>query len=244
MFDPARLTADTIAAIKAHAVACHPAEMCGVITPDHGFMPLLNRHPNPNSHFDCSIECAALQATGQVIAVIHSHPDGPEAPSGDDVAGQLHMAMPWGILLCTGEGATDPYWWGDQLEPPPLEGRSFRHGPSGTDGKGDCGALIRDWYRLERGVLIPDFPREDGWWRQGKSLYEDHFAAAGFSAVPMEAAEPGDVALFTFRSPVANHGGIYLGRGIILHHLSGRTSRQESVLGWMKMLTRVLRHAG
>ncbi len=244
VFDPAQLAPATIAAIKAHAVACFPNEMCGVITTDHAFKPLLNRHPQPTHYFDCAVECAALQAAGQVLALVHSHPGGPEAPSGDDVAGQMHMALPWGLLICTGEGAMDPYWWGDELTPPPLEGRMFRHGPSGTDGRGDCGALIRDWYRLERGILIPDFPREDGWWLKGESLYEQHFAAAGFEPVAVEAAQPGDVALFAFRAPVANHGGIYLGQGIILHHLAGRVSRQESVLGWMKLLTRVLRHVG
>ena len=37
---------------------------------------------------------------------------------------------------------------------PPLIGREFRHGASGSDDKGDCYALIKDWYFLEKGVKI------------------------------------------------------------------------------------------
>lgn len=232
-----------VQSIKAHAIACYPQEMCGAIT-THGWEPLQNRHADPLHHFDCAVDAAGLQQAGVLLAIVHSHPDGPEAPSGDDVAGQLSMDLPWGIVLTDGHAAADPYFWGDSIEPPPLEGRPFRHGPSGTDGKGDCGALLRDWYRLERGVHIPDFARHDNWWAvPGQDLYEQHFAAAGFKPITPDEVQPGDVILMQIRSEVANHGGIYLGGGLVLHHLCDRLSRVDNMLPWLKLVRRVLRHA-
>ena len=37
----------------------------------------------------------------------------------------------------------------------PLVGRPFHHGTL------DCYGLMRDWYRLEWGLELPDFPRRD-----------------------------------------------------------------------------------
>lgn len=236
MFDPS-----VIAAIQADAVARYPNESCGAVTAD-GYVPMENKAEDPLHHFDCADACAELQMAGTLLAVVHSHPDGPEAPSAHDIASQRSMDLPWGLLVCDKEVASVPFWWGDMLDPPPLLERPFRHGPSGTDGKGDCGALIRDWFRIERGILVPDFPRSDSWWKDGKDLYEDHYAEAGFVLASRDDPQVGDVALIQFRADVANHGGIYVGNGLILHHLEGRLSREEPIIGWAKFVRHWLRH--
>jgi len=43
---------------------------------------------------------------------------------------------------------------------------------------------------------------------------------------------------------VLNHGGIYLGNGLGLHHLTTRLSRQESLPRWRKYIRKVLRYSG
>lgn len=242
-----QLSPAVIAAIQADAIQRYPEESCGVITAA-GYVPLRNCHPTPLTAFDCDAECAALTMAGEVLGLVHSHPDGPEAPSSHDIASQRAMDIPWGLLMTDGEAVSQPYFWGDSLEPPPLLGRPFRHGPSGTDGKGDCGALIRDYFRIEHGLLIPDFARQDKWWMTpGVDLYGQHFAAAGFVKADQDNPKPGDVALLQVRvpdsNPVANHGGIFLGNHLMLHHLEGRLSRTEPVLGWSKMVRGWLRHA-
>ncbi|NIA80982.1 phage tail protein, partial [Providencia rettgeri] len=50
---------------------------------------------------------------------------------------------------------------------PKLLGREFAHGST------DCYGLFRDAYHLS-GHSLPDFDREDNWWRQGKELYLDN----------------------------------------------------------------------
>ena len=255
MMLPAAITPDVTAAIQRAAIAAYPLEMCGAVTPD-GFVQFTNKSPTPRDAFDCRDEQATCQAAGRLLALVHSHPDGPEAPSELDVGSQIAMDVPWGIVVCTKDAAGTPYYWGDSLDPPPLIGRPFRHGPSGTDGRGDCGALVRDWYRIERGIHIPDFARGDDWWlTPGRDLYNEHFAAAGFKAVPVLHPDPkvavapeiGDVILIQWRVPasnlVPNHAGIFLGDGLLLHHLGNRLSRPESLMGWRKFIRTWLRHA-
>jgi cell wall-associated NlpC family hydrolase len=44
-------------------------------------------------------------------------------------------------------------------------------------------------------------------------------------------------------SPVPNHAAVYLGDGLILHHLQGRLSSRDVYGGyWQKVTTHALRH--
>ena len=73
----------------------------------------------------------------------------------------------------------------------------------------DCYTLFRDAYHLA-GIEMPDFHREDDWWRTGQNLYLDNLEATGLYKVPLSAAQPGDVLLCCFGSSVPNHAAIYL----------------------------------
>ncbi|EOA1244308.1 phage tail protein, partial [Escherichia coli] len=53
---------------------------------------------------------------------------------------------------------------------PHLTGRRFEHGVT------DCYTLFRDAYHLA-GIEMPDFTREDDWWRNGQNLYLDNLEA-------------------------------------------------------------------
>ena len=231
-----------VAAIKAHAVKDYPNEACGAITPT-GYQPLNNLAADPKHSFECTDQVNALRAAGNLIALVHSHPDGPDAPSGLDIQQQIAFDIPWGLVLCNGTAAQAPWWWGDMLDPPPLLGRRFRHGPSGTDGKGDCYALIRDYYRIERKIILPDFPRDDSWWtKDGQDLYAANFGKAGFVTADAAHPEIGDVVLLQIgRAPVAQHAAIYTGGGRVLHHLTNRLSGEVSFVNWTKHIRYWLR---
>ena len=230
-------------AIQEDALKRFPEESCGAVTPD-GFVPLPNASPAPLISFDCSGACAELQRDGKLLAVVHSHPNGPEGPSRWDMQFAATMEVPWGLVALEKDRVGEVFFWGDQLPVPPLEGRGFRHGPSGTDGKGDCYALIRDWYRVERQIDLPDFPRSDLWWEEKdgpNDLYRDNFAAAGFRQIEPIAPQPGDVILCSIRSRVPNHGAVYLGNGLMIHHLHRRLSQIVPVGPWQKMIRMWLR---
>ncbi|MCP9635207.1 NlpC/P60 family protein, partial [Escherichia coli] len=101
-----------------------------------------------------------------------------------------------------------------------LTGRRFEHGVT------DCYTLFRDAYHLA-GIEMPDFYREDDWWRNGQNLYLDNLEATGLYQVPLSAAQPGDVLLCCFGSSVPNHAAIYCGDGELLHHIPEQLSKRE-----------------
>ncbi|MDX1857721.1 NlpC/P60 family protein [Escherichia coli] len=90
----------------------------------------------------------------------------------------------------------------------------------------DCYTLFRDAYHLA-GIEMPDFHREDDWWRHGQNLYLDNLEATGLYQVPLSSAQPGDVLLCCFGSSVPNHAAIYCGDGELLHHIPEQLSKRE-----------------
>jgi len=229
----------TVEAIRAHAASDYPREACGLIVVARGrerYVPCRNAAAG-SEHFVLPAEdYAAAEDRGEVVAVVHSHPDVPATPSEADRVSCEASGLPWHILS----------WPADDLrtiEPSgylaPLVGRTFAHGVL------DCYTLIRDWYQRERGVTLPDFPRRDDWWLAGEDLYMRHYAEAGFSAVSQDTPDRvGDVILMQLRAPVPNHAAIYLGNGLMLHHLHGRLSSRDVYGGYWQEITRcVLRRA-
>jgi proteasome lid subunit RPN8/RPN11 len=248
---------ETVDAIKRHAVTCFPNEACGVVTAK-GFVPLPNRHPEPAKFFDCGDDAAEFQIAGTLLAVVHSHPCGPRErvlpnyPSAADMTQQMAMDVPWGLCVSSADRATDPFWWGPGIAIPPLAGRKFRHGPSGTDNRGDCYALIRDYYFVAHGIDLPDFPRTWNWWLDPAcNLYEEGFATAGFTPVPKTDVRVGDIGLIAIPIKAQDgsalplrvvHGAIYVGDGQVLHHKHGRLSMQEHLQSWTQLTKYWVRH--
>jgi proteasome lid subunit RPN8/RPN11 len=237
-----------LAAIQHDAIARYPNESCGAITPD-GYVSLPNLSVVPRMAFDCRVACERLALDGQLLAVVHSHPDGPEGPSSPDMRQQAAMDIPWGLVMTDGRRVNVPFFWGPGVPIPPLLQRPFRHGPSGSDGKGDCYALIKDWWKLERDIDLPEFPRTDDWWKHKDhpegNLYRDNFAAAGFVELPLAEglADPqvGDVWLARIRSPVPNHGGVYVGEGLTVHHVGGCLSTKDVLNRHRRLISTWLR---
>ncbi|WP_096154221.1 C40 family peptidase [Escherichia coli] len=119
---------------------------------------------------------------------------------------------------------------------PHLTGRRFEHGVT------DCYTLFRDAYHLA-GIEMPDFYREDDWWRNGQNLYLDNLEATGLYQVPLSAAQPGDVLLCCFGSSVPNHAAIYCGDGELLHHIPEQLSKRERYTDkWQRRTHSLWRH--
>jgi proteasome lid subunit RPN8/RPN11 len=226
--------AQRTAAMK-HAEDDYPNESCGLIVGGR-YKRVPNSHKKPDTDF--KMDGDYWLKWGTPTAVVHSHPNGPRWPSAADMQSQVETAVPWYIVYVTEDGAVDIASWGDSLPIPQLIGRQFMHGTS------DCYSLIRDYYRVERGVTIPEYPRDDEWWSDGKDLYSKGFKKAGFKQVPIESMQAGDVLLAKVRSPVLNHGGVYIGDDLLLHHLPNRLSRREPVGPWLKYVELCVRYTG
>lgn len=227
--DPALLDA-----IQRHAIAAYPQEACGLVTAQ-GYEPCSNIHPNPTEFFRMPPEADERIAAGEVLAVVHSHPEGPAWPSIADQRQQLAQGVPWGLVVSHPGRAEIPFFWGEGIPEVPLMPRTFRWGPSGTDGAGDCFALVRDWYRLHRGIEIPETPRGPDWLEEGPNLYLAGVRAAGFTSINIEELQEGDGVLFAVQSGGRpNHAGVFLGDGTVLHHMQNRLATRESFAYWRR----------
>jgi len=234
----------TQADFHAHALAEYPRECCGLVIVRKGrerYVPCRNLAETPDEHFILSPQdYAAADDDGEVVAIAHSHPNVAARPSQADMVGCEASGLPWAIVSVMADGAAPQAVDTQVIEPTgyeaPLVGREWAHGVL------DCWALCRDWYARERGVQLPDPNRRDGWWDDGHSdLYGDAaMTAAGFTKTAGDDLAAGDLILMQIRSKnlVPNHASIYLGDGLILHHMDGRLSSRDVYGGYWAEVTR------
>ena len=234
------------AAIMAHAASDRRREICGVVTEapqadGFAYHRLDNKAADPARHFE--IDPLRLRGLPSVRGVVHSHPTGPAWPSVDDMRQAQADDAAWGIVVPRGIADAGLFWFGGDILPS-LDERGYRHGVT------DCYGLVRDWFRAMHGLVLIDRPRAWEWWEGGDDLYAAHFAESGFHRLPDGAApECGDVALAAVLAPVINHALVYLGGGLVLHHLAGRHGydparlpRREPVERWQRYIRFWARH--
>lgn len=219
-----------------HALQEYPREACGlavIIKGRERYWPCRNLATDGDQFIMDPEDYAAADEAGDIVAVVHSHPDAPAEPSPADRMACEATATPWHIVsVPSGQWAT--------LLPvgyqAPLVGREYRHGVQ------DCYTLVSDWY-AQAGLLLPNFQRDDGWWDNGQNLYVDNFEACGFREIAADDLQYGDALLIAVSSPVPNHAAVFIGDNLIIHHAHNRLSGRE-IYGdfWRKHTTHVLRH--
>ena len=239
------MTPQTKQAIFDHALNEMPRESCGLVLAVAGkerYFPCRNI-AHGTEHFTIHPQdYLKASETGTIIAVAHSHPYIPAAPSMADFVGCEKSGVPWHIVSV-------PVGIFEYIEPKgyqaPYVGRTWCHGVL------DCYTLVRDWYAREMQIDLPDVYRDDEWWSKGQNLYVDHFEKEGFRRIdhlPTTEWKRGDGFLIQHGNTVnnvPNHAAIYLGNGRILHHIYGRLSTESPYGGyWQKHTTHVLRHYG
>lgn len=232
--------------IEDHAQAWYPRESCGLLLQQGAtlsYFPCRNIADHESDFVLCPEDFAAAEDRGQVLAVVHSHPDAEASPSSMDVAQCNITGVPWLIVSYP----KISYFWVDPIRKKmpnaagalPLVGRTFEFGVV------DCYTLVRDYYYQRQGLVLNDYRREDRFWEKGQDLYRAYFELEGFvrAAGPPEV---GDAFLIQFMgSPVPQHAGVYAGDGMILHHLPKRLSRADPYSGyWDKHTVEHLRYGG
>jgi cell wall-associated NlpC family hydrolase len=223
------------AAIIAHAEEAFPEEACGVIH-DGKYVRVANIYVPGTGDDEFGFEFSDADSLRylddpKTEAVVHSHPEGPEHPTPSDQAGQIASGLPWVCIAHTMDRGWVYFEYGDHLLDVPLEDREFSHAIF------DCYENIRSWWWQVRRIKLPPFVRQDMWWEHGDNLYLDHFAEAGFRRMTDEERkdlQPGDVFLYKGKARTPYHGGVFVGDGMIQHHLpgKGRLSRREPLQGW------------
>lgn len=183
-----------------------------------------------------SVEDSILGSGGELIAVLHSHVySGPELSSLDSCAMEDSNLM-WAIYSVSKDT------WGFYTGPQycaPLLGREY------IAGKQDCYTLVQDWIRQEYGKNLPNFDRDDKWWKNpNKNIIEEHMRGVGLSLVG-GCLRRGDILLLSMARKKIDHLAIYEGGGVILHQVDGHPSKREIYSEVYQKLTRgALRCAG
>lgn len=263
---PKKLKVKTIKEILKHAEEGYPNEICGVVVIAHEdlkerYIRCTNLSTDKSSEFKmCPVSFVEAEAVGDVVGIVHSHPDWTTVPSAHDLAvmsvnRELELMVdpeskpiPWHIVS-----------WpeGDYRQVIPevhegLLGKPFVHGVW------DCWATCEAYYKKYHGIEFTSFQREDLWWedKDAKSLYEEFYEGAGFYQV--NDLQPGDMVVMQIgRSYHPNHAGIYLGEApnfegksfhgntLMLHHLYGKKSEVIVYGGqWHQRTRLILRHKG
>lgn len=221
-----------------HANSEAPRECCGVVVLHDTELVYIGCRNLATEHEHFIIDgadYARAEDSGRVMAIAHSHPYIAPAPSLADLVGIERTGLPWLIVnIPVGSySITRPSGF-----KAPLLARPFVHGVH------DCYAIVRDYY-AEHGVMLNDYPRSFGWWEKpsGPDLYRENFAKEGFVPVPRESLRKHDLILMNIRAAHDNHMAIYLGDGVILHHLIGHASKREAYQEfYQRRTTIILRH--
>ncbi|ANA49266.1 hydrolase Nlp/P60 [Pseudomonas phage phiPMW] len=260
---PKKLKAKTIKAIKKHAEQGYPNEVCGVVvmtSTGEQYVECVNLSSDPTQEFQmCPESYVKAEELGEVVGIVHSHPDGTSYPSDTDLA---VMNNSYEIQLMV-DPTSKPIPWhivswpeGDYQQVLPedigLIGKDFIHGLN------DCWAACEAYYRKYHNLEFPRYEREDLWWENANStsLYEKNFKEAGFYAV--EDYKPGDMIVMQIgKSHFPNHAGIYLGETkefegrefyaspLMYHHMYNRKSEVVVYGGqWLQRTRLILRHKG
>ncbi len=247
------MSAEAVLGLREHALQAYPAEALGYVTRDGSYRRLDNQSPTPhNSAYARPGELAQLICTGELRALVHSHPGGPDCPSENDMRAQIELEVPFVLVSTNGQATTAPFAWGDQLvDDRDLVGRPFRHAVD------DCYELIRAAEFQATGHLLPSYPRNWEWWAEEtsgeKDLYRTYFADAGYRVIDPSQVLPGDVWLAVVgraatKTNTPNHAGLLQDHGLVLHHPSSgtaydpnRLSKREPLARWAPYVSHWLR---
>lgn len=216
----------TLKEAEAHAISEYPKESCGLVVVTgrkERYVPCRNIHETPTSDFAIDGEdFYRAEELGDVVMIVHSHPDSNALPTEHDRLACERSMMPWCILAVHTDPATP--------DVPPVVVSNHQFAPSGYEaplisrefiwGVQDCFTLVKDFYSREMGVEMPDPPRMDKekFWDRGEDFYMENFEKWGFYKIEAP-TERGDVIMMAIRSDIVNHAGIWLGeQDHMLHH--------------------------
>jgi cell wall-associated NlpC family hydrolase len=121
-----------------------------------------------------------------------------------------------------------------------LEGRAFHLGVT------DCFTLVRDFYKKNFDIDMPDFSRPNDWKPEEDNMIDNLYEVAGFEKLDVDLnwpPRPADLLVCTVGGAVPNHLVVVLGGNEIIHHKVGMFSAKETMRpAWRRYTSYILRH--
>ncbi len=216
-----------------HAKEQDPKESCGLLIEIKGkekYFPCKNLSTYSQQCFIIDPnDFIKAEESGNILAVIHSHPVTPPIASQADKISCENSELPWHIVNPKTEQ------WG-YYEPsgykPPLIGRHWVWGIT------DCWSLVRDWYKETKGIILRDWDRPTTPEEFiADPMFERCAWRTGFRQLrPEEKLQNGDLLFMSIMATGLNHVAIFLD-GDVLHHLADRISCKEPYNQWLLKCT-------
>jgi len=233
-------------AIK-HAQESYPNESCGMVI-NGKYKPYKNIADDPVNEFKIHSNAYILNE-GNIDFIIHSHCDTETQndtghASKSDMLQQIATNVPWCLIHINKYGNyTRHFCWGDQLPPQDLIGRPFAHGIY------DCYTLVRDYYRINGIGTLPIFPRSNHFWKEYNNHKPENMIINGMNQlnltrISMSELQVGDACFAQIQAPIVNHCAIFLGNGLVLHHLYHKLSCREPMMRYREAWKCFIRYTG
>lgn len=224
--------------IREHFEECYPREGCGVLAVIQGqrkWFACTNVADDDKDFVIDSTEYMDIASKGDIIGIVHSHPDGSCAPSIADIRCCNTVGIPYYIFSYPDMGM--------HIQQPehvdkPLYGRDYEFGVN------DCFEAMRDYLATQNINLPARSAFERKWWHKDLDYFTDKIIKE-YGGVPVKGPlQKNDVIIFSIDSLVGNHCGVYLGEDIFYHHAENRLSCRENLYPfWKKYITGVYRYA-
>lgn len=223
--------------MQEHFKECYPREGCGILAVIKGelnWFPCTNVAASDEDFIIDSKEYLNVAKRGDIVGIVHSHPDATCEPSENDIKYCNAMGVPYHIFSYP---AMDLHTQYPNKKDKPLYGREYEFGVN------DCFEAMRD-YLASQNINIPARAAfEDDWWDRGLDYFTDEIIKEyGYVKVTGN-MKPNDVIIFTIKANVGDHCGVYLGDDIFYHHAENRLSCRENLYPfWKKYITGVYRY--
>ncbi len=229
---------DIVQQMIEHAAEKPGEEVCGLVVSNKVKSAVLrgtNVARNRLAHFDLDPEVFLRVPDGwEVVASYHSHPNGIVTPSPADLAACEASNMPMHIV-CAGNQAHHEFSPSGYRAPYLKRPYVF--------GVHDCWSLVRDWYDGEFGIKLPQFDYEQQAYHAKEDVFVRNIEKAGFVNVRGMPVQHGDVMLIQVGNSYPNHAAIWLDSARILHHVTGRVSKEDHWCGyWAQHMSHHVRH--
>ena len=216
-----------------HAKQEDPKESCGLLLNIRGkeeYFPCRNLSMTAHQCFIIDPEdYVRADNTGDITAIVHSHPVTPAVASEADKISCEESNLPWHIVNPKTET------WG-YYEPcgykPDLIGQPWVWGVS------DCWSLVRRYYKEKLNIELRDWERPTTPEEFiSNPMFERCAEATGFRELKNdEKLENGDLLFMSILANGLNHVAIFLD-GDVLHHLTDRLSCKEPYNQWLQKCT-------
>ena len=215
----------------------YPNEACGLIYADTKgkphFVECKNGSLEPRHNFLIEPqEYLEVEKLGEVVGCWHTHCNVSPRASDADKQAAINTQVPWFIGSIYGDDIPREFQGLELVEvdeeyEAPLIGRTYSFGVF------DCFSLMRDYYRRELGIKLPELPRTERIWTSEPD-YMSKQAVQNFDLVRMPEGESpmvGDLFFIQTGLEGADHIGIYVGNDKILHQMRNRLSRYDTYGG-------------